>query len=672
MSDARQVKELLRARVTDLAPYLYPNGKRDGGHWCVGNVNGDPGKSFKICLAGEKAGLWGDFADSEKHRRSLLDLWMQARNVDFKTALHEAAQWTGQPLNGFKPRAIAPLAPPENTYPRANGSVNGEKPHAPPFDWQKCVATFTDKHVGELASWRGYSREFCEWLSSQKLVGLYGDCVALPVHDSSGTVVGAHYRIKPKTKEERASWCYTPRGVKAAPLVIGEVNAGDPIHVFESQFDAFAFMDKSGERSGVFITRGSGNGALAAGLIPVGSPLYAWKQNDQLKNGKRAGDEWLKAVIATTKAKVLWAKTPEQHADVNDWLRAGATVDDLFKAIEHAEVIQQAPRPLIEFKRPSELKNYVPSPDIMLVGDCHVVRGSVFVIGGAPGVGKSRASVALAEAGATGHDWFGLTVHRKFKTMVIQTENGLFRLSKELGELDCDALEDYVRICEPPPYGLCFERDEFKDQLSKAIREFQPAVVIFDPWNAVARDEKARQYLETFEELRSVLPLGDNAPALGIVAHTRKPKTDERASGRALLNLLAGSYVLGSVPRTVFVMQAASDETTDSRIVWTCCKNNDGELGRRSAWERCNGLFDPVTDFDWDTFDTPEKDRRETIGETDVRAVFADGPLTKPEAAKLLESNTGAHRTSCYRALEPSGRFGKHLRVDEEDRINWE
>ena len=33
----------------------------------------------------------------------------------------------------------------------------------------------------------------------------------------------------------------------------------------------------------------------------------------------------------------------------------------------------------------------------VLVGDCHIVCGSAFVIGGAPGVGKSRASVALAE-----------------------------------------------------------------------------------------------------------------------------------------------------------------------------------------------------------------------------------------------------------------------------------
>jgi hypothetical protein len=191
-------------------------------------------------------------------------------------------------------------------------------------------------------------------------------------------------------------------------------------------------------------------------------------------------------------------------------------------------------------------------------------------------------------------------------------------------------------------------------------------VIILDPWNAAARDERAREYLETFDALRSVLPAGDEAPALGIVAHTRKPKTDERASGRALLNLLAGSYVLGSVPRTVFVMQAASDDTTDNRVVWTCCKNNDGELGHRSPWERRNGLFAPVSEFDWDAFDAADKDAREKITENDLAAIFHDGSLNKPEAVRLLEKNTGAHRASCYRALEPHGRFGKRLRFEGE------
>jgi AAA domain len=314
-------------------------------------------------------------------------------------------------------------------------------------------------------------------------------------------------------------------------------------------------------------------------------------------------------------------------------------------------------KPLIEFRSPLQLKHFTPPPGIVLVGDCHIVRGSVFVIGGAPGVGKSRSSVSLAVAGATHSDWFGLKVHRTFKVTIIQTENGEFRLLKDFRELDCDTLNDYIRVCLPPPYGLCFQRDEFRAQLAAAIGEFTPDIVIYDPWNAAARDEKAREYLETFDMLRSVLPLGDDAPALGIVAHTRKPKTDERASGRALLNLLAGSYVLGSVPRTVFVMQAASDETTDNRIVWTCCKNNDGELGERSAWERRNGLFAPVHDFDWEAFDNPHKDDRVTITADDLKEIFGDGEkdLAKSEAVKALRTLTEAGRTACY---DHSGQMG--------------
>jgi hypothetical protein len=66
MSDAKRIKRVLRQRVADFAQYLFPNGKQDGPHWCVGDITGAPGKSFKICIAGDKTGLWGDFADSRK------------------------------------------------------------------------------------------------------------------------------------------------------------------------------------------------------------------------------------------------------------------------------------------------------------------------------------------------------------------------------------------------------------------------------------------------------------------------------------------------------------------------------------------------------------------------------------------------------------------------------
>jgi VirE-like protein/AAA domain-containing protein len=303
---------------------------------------------------------------------------------------------------------------------------------------------------------------------------------------------------------------------------------------------------------------------------------------------------------------------------------------------------------LIEFKSPLELKNFVPPPGAVLVGDYHITLGSVFVEAGPPGVGKSLGLTALGIAGATGSPWFGYTVHRRFKTMIIQTENGLFRLCREFSDLDCEAIEKYVRVCPPPPFGLCFKRKDFCKQLADAIAEFQPDIVGFDPWNAVAREQTGDVYLDAFDALKSVLPTGDKAPALGIVAHTRKPKSDEKCSGRALLNLLAGSYVLGSVPRAVFIMQAASDDVTDDRVVWTCCKNNDGELGHRTAWKRQHGLFLPVEFFDWQSFDHPPKEGRGLQPEIFRELLQRGSKYDKSQLVSIIIEDTGCRKTAAY------------------------
>jgi len=264
---------------------------------------------------------------------------------------------------------------------------------------------------------------------------------------------------------------------------------------------------------------------------------------------------------------------------------------DVFEVLSHGEeklgelrsAFGTPRKPLIEFMSPREIQAYVPPKDLVLVGDCHVTRGQVFLIAGPPGVGKSRATVALAQAGATGESWFALPVRHRFKTMIVQNENGSFRLRQEFANLEGTQLDDWIRVSRPPRSGLCFDRVEFRTALARSIAKFQPGLVILDPWNAVARDEKARDYLETFEAIREVIPTGDQSPALGIVAHTRKPKTDERPSGRALLHEIAGSHVIGSLPRCAFVMQSASDDSAESRVVWSNCKNNDGSLAPRSA-----------------------------------------------------------------------------------------
>ena len=212
-------------------------------------------------------------------------------------------------------------------------------------------------------------------------------------------------------------------------------------------------------------------------------------------------------------------------------------------------------------------------------------------------------------------------------------------------------------MCVPPPFGLTFEREDFRALLAKEIAAFKPDVIVLDPWNAVAPDDRAADYLETFRVIRSVIPAGDDAPALGIVAHTRKPKSDEKAGGRGLLNLLAGSYVLGSVPRCAFVLQAASDDPEDRRVVWTCCKNNDGEMGARSAWVRCNGLFQPVTDFDWDAFDNAGSAKAPKWKAVVEIVQAADSPLTKAAIATALKARNVAQATA-YRWIDSAAGDG--------------
>ena len=67
--------------------------------------------------------------------------------------------------------------------------------------------------------------------------------------------------------------------------------------------------------------------------------------------------------------------------------------------------------------------------------------------------------------------------------------------------------------------------------------------------------------------------------------------------------------------------------------------------------------------------DAPKRDRREVIREDDVAAIFKDGPLSKVDAVKQLVSQ-GVSRATCYRALDETGRFAKHLRL-ENGKLSW-
>lgn len=93
MTTAKKLSTLLKQRAEAVAQFLFPNGKRVGNEWVLGSISGEAGESLKICLAGDKAGVFCDFATGEKG--DLLDLWRLKSNCSLLGAMKEAGQWLG-------------------------------------------------------------------------------------------------------------------------------------------------------------------------------------------------------------------------------------------------------------------------------------------------------------------------------------------------------------------------------------------------------------------------------------------------------------------------------------------------------------------------------------------------------------------------------------------------
>lgn len=92
--DADTTKALLAERAEEFVRWLFPAGKKNGAEWQVGSLNGEPGKSLSIRIAGDKAGVFRDFATNDGGD-NLLELCVQAKNVSIKEALRDCAEWLG-------------------------------------------------------------------------------------------------------------------------------------------------------------------------------------------------------------------------------------------------------------------------------------------------------------------------------------------------------------------------------------------------------------------------------------------------------------------------------------------------------------------------------------------------------------------------------------------------
>lgn len=136
LAEVRKIADELNARAESLAASLFPKARREGPHYRLGSIAGEAGQSLCITVAGDKRGVWKDFASGE--HGDMLDLVGQALyGGDRRAALGWARNWLGISATNPEPTRARPPAPKRATSPddsevkkrhRAQGMWLGAKP----------------------------------------------------------------------------------------------------------------------------------------------------------------------------------------------------------------------------------------------------------------------------------------------------------------------------------------------------------------------------------------------------------------------------------------------------------------------------------------------------------------------------------------------------------------
>jgi CheY-like chemotaxis protein len=137
-------------------------------------------------------------------------------------------------------------------------------------------------------------------------------------------------------------------------------------------------------------------------------------------------------------------------------------------------------------------------------------------------VGKSRLANTLAFAGARGAgEWMGYLVKRRFRTLVLQSENGPRRIQSEVAGLPRE-WDEHVRLSLPT--WMRFGEPAFRQELRRLWESWPFDVLIVDNMNDVAKADGREDFLEALDNIRASLPVYPDAPAVVVVAHLRKSR----------------------------------------------------------------------------------------------------------------------------------------------------
>lgn len=341
---AATVSEALSARIAELCRYLLPGGKEVGPEWEAGSVSGERGKSLKVHLRGDKAGIWADFASNQSG--DALDLWAAVRGIPVAEALVQAKEWLG---------------------------IRSEVPvHKKVYDRPKVgeIPPVTGKALEYLAGERRISKKV---LASYKLGG------------SSRWIIFQSFDLKEDLVQLKYLGIKRVGGKKeiktirnAAPSLFGW-QAIDPksrqLLICEGEIDALSWATLGFPALSIPFGAGSGNNQnnwieYEWERLEAYDDILISYDNDPI--GSESSVEVAKR-LGLHRCRIV--KFPKGVKDANDWLRAGATTIDATRLLDKAEHISP-----MEIVDPEEWHNRMERlvfPDGgVLPGDAISVLGS--------------------------------------------------------------------------------------------------------------------------------------------------------------------------------------------------------------------------------------------------------------------------------------------------------
>ncbi|WP_455481809.1 toprim domain-containing protein [Bartonella sp. B35(2025)] len=534
MSTIFQIKQKLSFQVESIVKMLLPQGHRCSNNWIVGNTRGEVGQSLSVCLSGNKAGLWYDFAEGSGG--DLLDLWCAVKGINLSQALEEARNY----LNLTHPK---PFMAPNRSY-RRPLLPTGSTP-------QNLAKTYLHK-------------ERCIPLDILKRyrIGEIGEKIIFPFYKPDGTLALVKERLAQKNAKAKPTMSHCEPilfgwqalvSTDQAPVSTGQapVSTGQA-PVFTDQAPVFANRT-------IVITEGEIDAlSLAAYGYPAVSVPFGggakgkqnWIENefdhlepfetiflatDMDKTGEEAAHE-----IANRLGRHRCYRVHLPHKDANDCLTAGidaATMAAAFSAAKN--FAPEGLRHASEYKD-QVIKLFWPIPEQhigytvpypKLNGKLYFRPAELTLWSGASGAGKSQ---MLSDC--IPH-WIAQKSRLCLASLEMKGEQSLRRLTKQTGGLEQPTRDIIEQILHFLDNGLILYEHVGKSNIDTLLDVFDYCRArygcdqfIIDSLMrlGIASDNYAEQEQAIYKMVDwAVL----NAVHIHLVTHTRKGSLDKDVPG---------------------------------------------------------------------------------------------------------------------------------------------